>query len=97
MSDRPTAGVFTPHIGKEFRPHGQPHVLTLVSVDTRQPPGWENAPFPTFSLLLRGKRGDVLPEGYYAFAVEGGHDADFYIAPIHTPEQTHQDYQAVFN
>ncbi len=97
MSDRPTAETFAPHIGKEFRPQGQPHILTLVSVDTKQRPGWEDAPFPAFSVLLRGKRGEVLPEGYYVFAIEGGYNADFYIAPIHTPSQAHQDYQAVFN
>lgn len=97
MSDRPTANVFAPHVGKEFRPRGLTHALTLVTVDTRQPPGWETAPSPTFSLLLRGPRGDVLPEGHYAFAIEGGHDAAFYIMPVYTPARTHQDYQAVFN
>ena len=97
MSDRPTAAMFEPHVGKEFCPAGQSHILTLVLIDTKQSPGWEDAPFPAFSLLLRGPRGDVLPEGYYVFVIEGGHDADFYIVPIHTVDRAHQDYQAVFN
>ena len=97
MTDRLTANALTPHVGKVFRPLGQPHVLTLVSVDTRQPPGWEHAPSPTFTLLLRGSRDDILPEGYYVFAIEGGHEADFYIVPIQTISREHQDYQAIFN
>ena len=97
MTDRPTAEMFAPHVGKEFRPSGQPHVLVLVSIDAKSGPGWESASQAPFSILLRGPRGDVLPEGYYVFAIEGGNDADFYIAPIYTPNRAHQDYQAVFN
>jgi hypothetical protein len=96
MTDRPTADLFLPHVGKAFRPHGQHHVLTLVSVDTRQPPGWEQAKFAFFALLLRGPAGDVLPEGHYNFNVEDGPEIDFYIMPVHTPSRDYQDYQAIF-
>lgn len=96
MSDGSTADVFTPHVGKAFRPRGQPHVLTLVSIDTRRGAGWEDAPRAPFSLLLRGERDYVLPEGLYTFDIDGGADAEFYIMPIHTPARSHQNYQVVF-
>ncbi len=96
MTEGLTADAFTPHVGENFRPRGKHHVLTLVSIDTRRPPGWEQWPRQPFSLLFRGPRGDVLPEGEYGFDV--GDDAyfAFHIIPIHTPAPTHQDYQAVF-
>ncbi len=97
MTDRPTAETFAPHVGKAFRPVGRSHVLTLVSVDTARSAGSASATSVPFALLLRGPRDAVLPEGYYSFAVDGGYDADLYIAPVHTPSRDHQDYQVVFN
>jgi hypothetical protein len=88
---------FTPHVGKVFRPTGQHHALTLVTVDAREQSGWKTAPRKPFSLILRGPTGDVLPQGYYRFAIDDGPSFDLYIMPIHTSSRDHQDYQVVFN
>jgi hypothetical protein len=96
MSDVLTAETFEPHVGKAFRPLGQTTALTLVSVKKEHLPGWDGAARPPFSLLLRGPRDAVLPEGIYVFAIEGGPEIEFYAMPVHTSIGTHQDYQAVF-
>jgi hypothetical protein len=54
-------------------------------------------PRPPFTLIFAGPPGDVLPEGEYAFEVEGGPAFEFYVMPIHTPARDRQDYQAAFN
>jgi hypothetical protein len=96
MRDAFTAAAFEPHVGKAFRPQGHALVLTLVSVRPEHLPGWDSAERPPFSLLLRGPRDAVLPEGTHVFAIDGGPDVAFYAMPIHTPARTHQDYQAIF-
>lgn len=96
MTDMPTAETFAPHVGKSFQPHGWHGSLMLVSIDSRKRPGWDEQPVVPFSLLWRGPRGDVLPEGFHTYDVEGGPECAFYITPIHTPAKTHQDYQAAF-
>jgi len=96
MSDTMTAEVFTPHIGKAFRPRGWHGSLTLVSAEPYTRPGWEAAPRKPFSLIFRGVRDDILPEGLYVFDVDGGAVFEFYVSPIHTPAPDHQDYQAAF-
>ena len=54
-------------------------------------------PREPFLLLLRGPPGDVLPEGIYDVAIEGGPNFTLHIVPIHTPASDRQDYQVVFN
>lgn len=96
MSDVLTAEVFTPHTEKEFRPRGWHGSLTLVSIDSVARSGWDVAQRKPFSLIFRGVRDDILPEGLYVFDVEGGTVFEFYVSPIHTPAPGHQDYQAAF-
>jgi hypothetical protein len=88
---------FVDHVGKTFTPKGQHRALTLVSIDTTRPPGWEGMPRQPFRLILSGPPGDVLPEGLYDFAVEGGPEFQLHIAPIHTAARDRQDYQVAFN
>ena len=92
-----TAETFTPFIGKSFQAGPEAPTLTLVEVDATQRLGWEHAPRQPFSLILRGARDTVLPEGTYEFTVDGRHRFELHVAPVHTPMQTHQDYQIVFN
>jgi len=87
MSDLPTAEIFQSLAGKKFQPRGWHGSLTLDEVVTRP---------RQFLVIFRGPRDDVLPEGMYRFDVEGGTELEFYIMPIHTPQPTHQEYQAVF-
>jgi Domain of unknown function (DUF6916) len=97
MSAVPVAKDFEPFVGKTLTPRGQHRVLTLVSVETQTLPGWDNAPVEPFLLTLSGPPGDVLPEGQYEVAPDGGPDFTLYIIPIHTPAPDRQDYQVVFN
>ena len=92
-----TAETFMPFIGKSFQAGSEAPTLTLVKVDTTAHAGWEDAPHQPFSLLLRGVRDLILPEGLYEFTVDDSHRFDLYIMPVHTAARTHQDYQIVFN
>jgi hypothetical protein len=101
MSRLLTAEDFVAHVGKTFSPKGQHRVLTLVEMKTSEWPGWDAMPRKPFSLILSGPPDDVLPEGLYDVAVDGGPDfaQDFalYIIPVFTPARDRQDYQVVFN
>jgi hypothetical protein len=97
MSRLLTAEDFVAHVGKTFSPGGQHRVLTLVAVKTHESPGWEGMPRKPFSLLLSGPPGDVLPEGQYDIAVDGGPEFALYIIPVVTPVRDRQDYQVAFN
>jgi hypothetical protein len=97
MSRVLTAEDFVAHVGKTFSPKGQPRVLTLASVKTADWPGWDGMPRKPFTLILNGPPGDVLPEGEYDVAVDGGPEFTLYIIPVATPARDRQDYQIVFN
>lgn len=91
-----TSEDFAPHVGKAFRPAGQHHALRLVSIDTRRYPGTQSLPRQPFILILEGPPVDVLPEGSYDVAVDGGPELSLYIVPIHTTARDRQQYQVVF-
>jgi hypothetical protein len=95
--DQLTAQDFTQFIGKACRPAGSGLALTLATIDTREFPGWEAAARKPFSLILRGPRSPVLPEGPYHIGIEDGPVLTLYIIPILTAADDHQDYQIVFN
>lgn len=89
---------FEPHVGKVFRFAGTRYALPLSRiVSPRRPvPAWMKR--RPFTLIFRApKEREWLPEGLYDCAVDGGPTYKIYVAPIHTPESTFQDYQAVFN
>jgi hypothetical protein len=50
-----------------------------------------------FSLIFRGPRRSVLPEGLYPVAIADGPTLTLYIIPIFTAAGDHQEYQVVFN
>jgi hypothetical protein len=97
MAETLRADDFAPFVGKTFQPHGIPHALTLVKVETHDYAGWEAAPHKPFSLLLQGPPREVVPEGLYRFIVDGEREFELYLVPIHTVSRDHQDYQIVFN
>jgi len=97
MSQVPVPSDFIPFVGETFTPRGQHRVLTLTSVVTQPPVAWGSAPREPFTLILRGPRGDVLPEGLYDVAMTGRPDIALYIIPIHTVARDRQDYQIVFS
>jgi hypothetical protein len=97
MSRILTAQDFVDHVGKKLSPNGRHPVLRLVSVETASWPGWESMARQPFTLILSGPPEDLLQEGLYDVAVEGGPDFALYIAPIHTVTFDRQDYQATFN
>jgi hypothetical protein len=97
MREPLTADDFRPHLGKLFRPAGHAGALHFVSLDTEVRPGWEAVPRQPFSLILRGPRASILPEGEYRFDIDGAEPFDLYIIPIHTTGREHQDYQIIFN
>ncbi len=95
--DQLTAEDFTPHVGNAFKPFGSDLVLSLVALDRREPPGWEAMARKPFTLILRGPRGPILPEGSYHLTIDGGPTLELYVMPIFTVARDHQDYQIVFN
>jgi len=97
MSRVLTARDFAAHVGKTVTPKGQHRVLTLVSVNTTKWPGWDGMTREPFTLILRGPPDDVLPEGLYDVALDGGPDLALHIMPIHTAARDRQDYQVAFN
>jgi hypothetical protein len=98
MAEMLTAEAFAPHVGKQLHPLGQHRMLTLVSLRVDNRPGATLAAGrKPFTLILRGAPDDVLPEGLYHSAIDGGPSFDLYIIPIHTVSREHQDYQVVVN
>lgn len=95
--DQLTADDFAPYIGKPFRPDGTDLHLTLATIDKREFPGWEAVARKPFSLILRGPRAPVLPEGLYRIAIADGPVLTLYVIPILTAPGDHQDFQIVFN
>jgi hypothetical protein len=88
---------FEPHVGKLVRFKGTRFAFPLEQIisEKQRFPGSQRL---AFSLIFRGPRErEYLPEGLYACEIEGGPTYELYVAPIHTPEQDRQNYQAVFN
>jgi Domain of unknown function (DUF6916) len=97
MANLLTADDFAPHIGKIFRPAGQPHALTFVALERHEHHLAADAMREPFTLILRGPRDPLLAEGLYRFAVEDSPGFELYVIPIATGARGHQDYQVVFN
>ncbi|HUB43527.1 MAG TPA: hypothetical protein VMB73_00950 [Acetobacteraceae bacterium] len=97
MAEPLTADDFAPFVGNTFQAAGQPQVLTLDRIDRPAPAVWPAGLRVPFSLILRGRWGDVLPEGYYRFIVDGRQEFDLYITPIDTRSNDYQEYQIAFN
>ncbi|MGE0419020.1 MAG: hypothetical protein AB7O80_19630 [Acetobacteraceae bacterium] len=94
--DTPRHEDFVPYVDAVFRFDGWSDPLRLAAVDvaTRLNPGIDRHPF---TLVFRGARNPVLPEGMRRVIAPDGRAFDIYVMPIHTPAPGHQDYQAVFN
>ena len=67
-----TAEAFDVFVGKAFRPADADFSLTLATIDRREFPGWGAAARKPFSLILRGPRNSVLPEGFYTVTIDDG-------------------------
>jgi hypothetical protein len=99
MTEQLTAEHFRPHVTKVFHVRGGRHSLTLTALEAFDLSEAQRQLLsrPPFTLIFAGPPGDVLPEGEYAFEVEGGPAFEFYVMPIHTAARDRQDYQAAFN
>jgi hypothetical protein len=99
MTEQLTAEHFRPHVARVFHVRGGRHGLTLTALEEFEisEAQRQRMPRPPFTLVFAGPPGDVLPEGEYAFEVEGGAVFEFYVMPIHTLARDRQDYQAAFN
>jgi len=97
MAETFCAEDFAPFVGKTFQAAGHPQLLTLVTLETREPAGWAATPRKPFSLILRGPYGDVVPEGFYRFTADRQRDFELYMIPIQTASREYQEYQIVFN
>lgn len=96
-TDQLTAQDFAPLVGKVVQLPGSEMKLTLVALDQHAPAGWEGMARKPFSLILRGPRQPVFPEGSYEFVIDGKLTPMLYIIPVFTAAPQHQDYQIVFN
>jgi hypothetical protein len=95
--DELVADDFVLFVGKVFHPAGSDLDLALATIDKREFPGWETAARKPFSLILRGPRDPVLPEGLHRMSIADGPVLTLYVIPILTAARDHQDYQIVFN
>ncbi|HEX8168845.1 MAG TPA: hypothetical protein VF601_24040 [Beijerinckiaceae bacterium] len=99
MAEQLTPEHFLPHVDKVFRVEGGVHAFTLARIEQRRLEDFETEMVlrEPFNLIFRGPPGDVLPEGLYRLAVEGGPSFELYVMPVHTPMCDRQNYQASFN
>jgi Domain of unknown function (DUF6916) len=95
--DRLTADDFVCYLGRKVWPDGSGPEMVLERIDRREFPGWEGAARKPFSLIFRGPRRPILPEGLYAMVIAEGRTLGLYIIPILTAAGDHQEYQVVFN
>jgi hypothetical protein len=91
-----TAETFVPHVGKAAS-LSNGHEFMLVTVDVHTSPEASSRRQSGFTLILRGPRAPVAPEGMHRLTFESGASFELYVIPIHTPSRDHQDYQIVFN
>ena len=95
--DKLSAEDFVRYLGRRVRPDGPGPEMLLDRIDRREFPGWEQVARKPFSLIFRGPRRPVLPEGLYPIAIADGPTLALYIIPIFTAAGDHQEYQVVFN
>jgi Domain of unknown function (DUF6916) len=95
--DQLTADDFVCHLGRKVCLCGGGPDLVLDRIDRREFPGWEGVARKPFSLIIRGPRRPVLPEGFYPIEIADGPTLTLYVIPILTAARDHQEYQVVFN
>jgi hypothetical protein len=95
--DQLTADDFVCYLGRKVWPYGPGPEMVLDRIDRREFPGWGQVARKPFSLIFRGPRRPVLPEGLYPIAIADGPTLTLYIIPIFTAAGDHQEYQVVFN
>jgi hypothetical protein len=95
--DQLTADDFICYLGRKVWPDRGGLEMVLDRIDRREFPGWEQMARKPFSLIFRGPRRPVLPEGPYPVAIADGPTLTLYVIPILTAAGGHQEYQVVFN
>ena len=95
--DQLTADDFVGYLGGRVWSDGRGLELVLDRIDRPEFPGWERVARKPFSLIFRGPRQPVLPEGLYAVEFVNGPTLALYVIPILTAARDYQEYQVVFN
>lgn len=98
MPDEITHEIFTPHLNGKFRIHreGDPLEVELVEVELCDERfRVEGLRWP-FTLIFRGPRDQLIPEGSYRVENDAAGSFDLYLIPIVTVGDR-QEYQVVFN
>lgn len=95
--DQLTADDFVRYLGRRVCPDGSDLEMVLDRIDRPGFPGWERVARKPFSLIFRGPRRPVLPEGPCPIAITDGPLLTLYVIPILTAAVDHQEYQVVFN
>jgi hypothetical protein len=95
--DQLTADDFVGYLGRRVWPDGRGPEMVLDRIERREFPGWEQVARKPFSLIFRGPRQPVLPEGLYPIEIADGPTIVLYVIPILTAAGNHQEYQVVFN
>jgi hypothetical protein len=94
--DQLTADDFAGYLGGKVWP-GPGLEMVLDRIDRPEFPGWERIARKPFSLIFRGPRQPLLPEGLYPVEFADGPTLVLYVIPILTTARDHQEYQVVFN
>ena len=79
--DQLTADDFVSYLGRKVWPGGPGPEMVLDRIDRREFPGWGQVARKPFSLIFRGPRRSVLPEGLYPIAIADGPTLTLYIIP----------------
>jgi uncharacterized protein DUF6916 len=92
-----TINDFRPYEGRSLRLKDFDFALTLSKVegeDGPPPPGFARAPF---LIILSGPKQPLVRPGIYVCEIEDGPTYELHISPIHTADNSRQDYQSAFN
>ena len=86
MADEITHELFTPHVNTFFRIHGEgePLEVELLEVELRDERYMIEGMRRPFTLIFRGPRDRLVPEGNYKVESEAAGSFDLYVIPIIT-------------
>lgn len=98
MLEKTTAKEFSPFLNKMFNIYfdpSSPTSLELIEV-SEQGITSTTSDRPPFSIVFRGSKDDVWPQGMYKVELESLEEMTLFLVPI-GPDDLGQCYEAVFN